>query len=122
VVAHVRALGGVRPAADAKPPRWVTADASRGRQVFESTCAGCHGPTGEGGEGPALRNPVLLEAATDTYLVETIGRGRRGTVMAGFDTATPVRPALSRDDIEAVVAYLRAPAPPAAGLTAPTGR
>jgi cbb3-type cytochrome c oxidase subunit III len=121
-VAHLRALGGVTPPADEKPPRWVRADAARGRQVFESTCAGCHGPSGEGGEGPALRNPVLLETATDTFLVETIGRGRRGTVMAGFDTATPVRPALSRDDIEAVVAYLRAPAQQAGGATAPTGR
>jgi hypothetical protein len=62
---------------------------------------------GQGAEGPALNNTVLLEIATDTYLVETIGRGRRGTVMAGFSEPSPVRPALAPGDIQAVVAYLR---------------
>jgi len=50
---------------------------------------------------------VLLDAATDTYLVDTIGNGRRGTAMAGFLTPSPVRPALAPDEIEAIVAFLR---------------
>jgi mono/diheme cytochrome c family protein len=108
VVSHVRALGGTAQEPDSRPRRFVDASAERGAQVFASTCAGCHGATGEGGEGPALNNPVLLASATDTFLVETIARGRRGTVMPGFLTATPVRPALARHDIEAVVAHLRA--------------
>jgi mono/diheme cytochrome c family protein len=107
VVAHLRSLGGVQPEADPKGPRWVTADATHGKRIFESTCAGCHGAGGVGGEGPALANPVLLSSATDTFLVETISRGRRGTVMTGFLDASPVRPALHPSDIEAVVAYLR---------------
>jgi len=107
-VNHLRTLGGVALEPDPKPARWVTADAAAGRKTFESICAGCHGPKGEGGEGPALNNSVLRVAATDTYLVETISRGRRGTAMAGFLTSTPVRPALDRNDIEAVVAHLRA--------------
>ncbi len=107
VVAHVRLLGGVSQEPDPKPVRWVTADPVRGRALFVSSCAGCHGPEGQGGEAPALNNPTLLAAATDTYLVETIARGRRGTIMAGFQDPTPVRPALGRAEIEAVVAYLR---------------
>jgi len=108
VVSHLRTLGGVAAEHDARPARWVTASAEHGARVFASTCAGCHGESGQGGEGPALTNPVLLASATDTFLVETIARGRRGTVMTGFLTATPVRPALARHDIEAVVAHLRA--------------
>jgi mono/diheme cytochrome c family protein len=85
----------------------VTADAAYGKRIFESTCAGCHGANGKGGEAPALNNKVLLENATDTFLFDTISRGRRGTVMAGFANASPVRPALAPGDVEAVIAYLR---------------
>jgi len=107
VVAHVRALGGVAQEPDAKPRRWIAADAGTGKRIFESTCAGCHGAQGKGGEGPALNSKVLLGSATDTYLVETISRGRRGTAMTPFQEPSPVRPALTRSDIESVVAYLR---------------
>ncbi|MBI5281391.1 MAG: c-type cytochrome [Candidatus Solibacter usitatus] len=106
VVAHVRTLGG--PAeASTKPARWVSGDAAQGRRIFESACSGCHGKQAKGGEGPALNNKVLLESATDSYLVETVSRGRRGTAMASFLEPSPVRGALSRAEIEAVVAYLR---------------
>jgi cbb3-type cytochrome c oxidase subunit III len=107
VVAYVRSLARVSPEADPKPPRWVSGEPARGQRIFGSTCAGCHGPEGKGGEGPALNNPVLLAGATDTYLVETISRGRRGTAMAAFVEPSPVRPALTRADVESVVAYLR---------------
>ena len=107
VVAYVRELGRTASIPETQPARWIRADASQGKRVFESTCAGCHGMQGLGGEGPALNNKVLLESATDTYLVETIGRGRCGTVMAGFSEPSPVRPALAPVDIEAVIAYLR---------------
>jgi cbb3-type cytochrome c oxidase subunit III len=107
VVAYVRALGAAALEADTRPPRWVQASAADGKRLFESVCAGCHGAQGKGAEGPALNNKVLLDAATDSYLVETISRGRRGTAMAGFLDPSPVRPALTRSDIEAVVAYLR---------------
>ncbi len=107
VVAHVRSLGGAAAETDTRPARWVSGDAAAGKRTFESICAGCHGAQGKGAEGPALNNKVLLESATDSYLVETVSRGRRGTAMAGFNEPSPVRPALSRADIESVVAYLR---------------
>jgi len=107
VVAYVRALGGVEAEADPKPARWVSGRPSQGRRVYESVCAGCHGAEGRGGEGPALNNKILLASATDTYLVETVSRGRRGTAMRSFLSPSPVQPTLSRGDIEAVVAYLR---------------
>lgn len=107
VIAYVRELGGVEREADSQPAHWVAGDAARGRKIFESTCAGCHGAQGKGGEGPALNNKVLQAGATDTYLVETISRGRRGTGMAAFTEPSPVRPTLTKSDIESVVTYLR---------------
>ena len=107
VVSYIRQIGRVQPEPDLRPARWVTADAAKGKRIFESTCAGCHGPQGKGGEGPALVNKVLLSTATDTYLVETIRRGRRGTAMTPFSEPSPVRPTLTASDIESVVAYLR---------------
>ncbi len=108
VVAFLRELGGVAaPEPDPEPARWVAADPERGRAPYAALCAGCHGPEGGGAEGPALANRVLLAGATDTYLVETVLRGRRGTSMEGFGRPSTIRPALDRDDVLAIVAYLR---------------
>jgi mono/diheme cytochrome c family protein len=107
LLAYLRATSTTVAPADARPPRWVAGDAARGERLFAATCAGCHGPKGEGGDGPALNNPVLQQFATDTYFVETISRGRRGTPMAAFAEPSPVRPTLSREDVEAVVTYIR---------------
>jgi mono/diheme cytochrome c family protein len=108
VVSYVRKLGGgVRPATDRKPPRWAKADPGEGGRLFAAHCASCHGKEGEGGEGPALNNQVLLSTASDTYLVETIRRGRRGTAMAAFASASVVQPTLSGAEIESIVAFVR---------------
>jgi len=107
VVSHLRSLGAVTLPSETRPARWITANAHAGKRIFESTCVGCHGKLAAGGQGPALNNKVLLESATDTFLVETISRGRRGTAMAPFLDPSPVRPALTSSDIESVVAYLR---------------
>jgi mono/diheme cytochrome c family protein len=108
VVSHVRRLGGgVMGPSDQKPRRWVQGDPKQGIRLFAAYCASCHGPRGEGKEGPALNNKVLLTNATDTYLVETVRRGRRGTEMEGFAIPSIVRPALAASEIESIVTYLR---------------
>jgi cytochrome c oxidase cbb3-type subunit 3 len=108
LVAHLRQLGRVpAPPPDPRGPRWAKADPIIGEQQYIRVCAGCHGKQGEGIEAPALNNKVLLESATDTYLVETIGRGRRGTAMPAFREAAPTHPALAEDEIEAIVAFIR---------------
>jgi cytochrome c oxidase cbb3-type subunit 3 len=110
VVSYLRTLGGgARPAPDPRPARWVRGDADHGERLYSSSCALCHGKAGEGGEGPALRNRVLLEHATDTYLVETVRRGRARTTMPAFGVSTPARNMLAGEDIEAIVAFLRLP-------------
>jgi mono/diheme cytochrome c family protein len=107
LVAHLRALAGVPPPSDPLPARWVHGNREEGRRLFAATCSGCHGAQGEGGEGPALNNPVLQDYATDTYFVETITRGRRGTAMVGFSTPLPSQRTLSRGEIESLVAFIR---------------
>jgi len=107
LVSWLRALGATACEPDARPARWAAGDAKEGAQLFERACVQCHGPGGGGGEGPALHNAGLLAAASDTYLYETIRRGRRGTTMLGFAEASTVRPALSPAEIESIVTFLR---------------
>jgi hypothetical protein len=63
--------------------------------------------SGGGGEGPSLADPVFLSHATDTYLYETVRRGRRGTSMEGFSRPSVVRPTLSELEVESIVAHIR---------------
>lgn len=107
ILGHLRTLAGVAAPVDAKPARWAQGDEAVGGRLFAASCAGCHGATGEGKDGPALNNPVLQQFATDTYLVETIARGRRGTAMAPFLEPSSVRRTLSRSEIEAIVTFIR---------------
>jgi cytochrome c oxidase cbb3-type subunit 3 len=108
VVAHVRAFANGTPApVDAEPSRWVEGDAARGARLYADACASCHGARGEGREGPALANPRFLATATDTYLVDTVRRGRRGTSMPAFGAASPAHRLLSDEEIRDVVSLLR---------------
>ena len=107
VVAHLRRLGGVQSKPDSKPRRWVTGDPAQGQQLYPASCSGCHGTRGEGALGPALNNEIFLEEATDTFLFETIARGRLGTGMMGFLPPSPVRRTLATEEIESIVAFIR---------------
>jgi cytochrome c oxidase cbb3-type subunit 3 len=108
VVAYLRLLGGnVPPKPETVPARWAKGDRDAGGRLFAANCSGCHGAKGEGGEGPALNNKNLLALATDTFLIETVTRGRRGTAMQGFQNASPTRPALAPREIESIVSFIR---------------
>lgn len=107
IVGYLRSTAGTPAPVDARPARWVRGDAALGGRLYAASCAGCHGTKGEGGDGPALNNPVLHQFATDTFLTETIANGRRGTAMASFLEPSPVRPTFTREDIEAVVTFIR---------------
>jgi mono/diheme cytochrome c family protein len=107
IVAHLRSLAGIASPEDPRPPRWATGDVTLGGRIYASSCSGCHGVRGEGGEGPALNNPVLQQFATDTYFAETIARGRRGTAMPAWRESSPVHPTLAPSEIESVVTFIR---------------
>ncbi|MHB8862066.1 MAG: c-type cytochrome [Pirellulaceae bacterium] len=108
IVAHLRQSSGVvEPVSSPAERRWVQADAAAGGRTYARYCAGCHGARGEGVQAPALNNQGLLSNASDFYLIETIGLGRRGTPMPSFRSASPVHPALADDEIKSLVALLR---------------
>jgi mono/diheme cytochrome c family protein len=108
VVAHVRSLGnGIPSPPETEPSHFVKGDAKVGAQLFNENCASCHGPNGEGKEGPQLHNQALLKHATDRYLVETIHRGRRGTSMPSFAAPATTHRLLSDEEIETIVTFIR---------------
>ncbi len=107
VVGYLREMGGTDWLPETKAARWVTADPASGERLFADNCAVCHGERGEGKEGTALSNPVLLSSASDTYLVETIRRGRRNTSMPAFITTSTTHQMLSEPEIEAIVSFIR---------------
>ncbi len=79
----------------------VDGDPDRGRAIYGENCAECHGASGEGGTGTALANPVFLATASDTFIRDTVRRGRTGTPMPAFAERLPA------EDIDAVVSFLR---------------
>ncbi len=108
VVAYLRELGGgVEPDRPDDLSARVSGDPVRGAALYGEHCATCHGASGQGGEGPALANRVLLASASDHYLGETIRRGRPGTSMASFATPSTVRPSLSDAEVDAIVVHIR---------------
>jgi cytochrome c oxidase cbb3-type subunit 3 len=107
-VGYLREMGGVKtPDPDLKPPRWVKADSAQGGKLYAVHCAGCHGAAGQGIDAPALNNSGLLKNASDTYLAETISRGRSGTAMKAFSQPSTAYPSLTPAEIESIVAFLR---------------
>jgi cytochrome c oxidase cbb3-type subunit III len=79
----------------------TTAGAAEGKKLFESQCAACHGLDGHGGErAPDIATNPKTQNRTDEQLRQIVQRGLPGTGMPAFA-------ALSDDDRQHVVAYLR---------------
>jgi cytochrome c oxidase cbb3-type subunit 3 len=66
---------------------------ARGKRLFESRCARCHGIQGAGGTGANLRRPLLRRAPDDESLFSVIKEGVPGTAMTGtwFMTEREIR-------------------------------
>jgi mono/diheme cytochrome c family protein len=87
----------------------IAADASRGRQVYARICSVCHGDKGSGSMwasanlNPPPRDfssPAAKELSRDRMLA-AVAAGRPNTAMQGYGTR------LSKEDMEAVVDYIR---------------
>jgi len=90
------------------PHRFVVPwDLARGRELFNSNCAGCHGVDGKGSWAPELNNEGFLSAATDGFLQATIVRGRIGTAMRPFGAGSHGMSDLQSRDVDDIVAYIR---------------
>lgn len=77
--------------------------ARTGQQIFSSTCAGCHGLDGRGGEhAPNIATSQKIQQLADSDIVQIVARGIPSAGMPAFGTS------LKQDQIAAVVEYLRA--------------
>lgn len=64
-------------------------------------CYSCHGGSGEGGVGPSLQDDVWVYKPTDKMLFKTIAKGRKGTVMVGWESE------LNNNEIWEIIVYIR---------------
>ncbi len=109
LVAYLRRLQSHPPAEGLKRAySWASAD--DGKKVYVANCARCHGEQGQGGIGPGIGNTAFLQVASNGFLEGTVILGREGSMMPSFhdglENGSSV-PALSSDDIDNVVAYVR---------------
>jgi mono/diheme cytochrome c family protein len=79
----------------------VTTSAVSGEQIYADVCTQCHGPSGEGLVGPALRDAAFQAANTDQEIFDTINLGHPATAMIGWGEI------LSAEQIQQLVRYLR---------------
>ena len=80
-------------------PYTAASDRARGRELFASNCAKCHGPEAGGGLGPALVGRTLHHGDSDWSVYRTVTRGVPGTAMVGG--------LIERGDVWRVITYLR---------------
>ena len=110
-MAFLRSLNETDPAPlDESPNR---GDATKGATLFREICSACHGRTGAGyqetANGTGIGRKAFLDEASDGFLRYIIRHGKSDTAMRGFATGDPIAVAnLTDDDIENVIAYLRA--------------
>ena len=79
----------------------------RGAPLFTSHCAECHGRAGEGPKAPALNSQELINAATNGYFFATISLGRSSTAMPSWGKEAGDRSALSVQERQDIVSFIR---------------
>ena len=90
-----------------------SADLTSGQKVFSETCATCHGQDANGvtGLGKGLRGNAFVKDNSDRELIDFIMTGRSASDpqnTTGVDMPPKGgNPALTDEDIAAVVAYVR---------------
>jgi mono/diheme cytochrome c family protein len=100
IVAYMRAWED-NPPVELPPQVVEVPDAISGEQVYADVCAQCHGAAGEGGLGPALRDPALQADRTDQQLFDTISQGHPATPMIAWGDI------LTSDQIQQLVSFIR---------------
>jgi putative heme-binding domain-containing protein len=82
-----------------KNPFTSPADLELGKKNYNGRCAGCDGPTGDGGKGTNLATPKLPRAQRDLMLYRIIRYGLPDTEMPGHN--------MTQREIWQIAAYVR---------------
>ena len=87
---------------------------AKGKDLYTTNCAGCHGPTGKG-DGPAaaaltpkpsdLTNKASMSGLKDQYLFDLIQKG--GVPVGKSPLMLPLGSKLKDGDIRDVIAYMK---------------
>ncbi len=79
--------------------------AAQGAELFEGSCASCHGPEGVGAIAPALGSKEFLESVDDFQISSLIALGAPGSEMVAYsnDFGGP----MTSSQIAAITTYLR---------------
>ncbi len=86
----------------------IQGNMNNGQRLYDHLCIRCHGIYGSGGIGPAIMNRDFLQAASDQYLFQTIYHGRGHSAMFGWSKDLGKLERLESEDINDLVAYIRA--------------
>ena len=92
--------------AAAQEHSYTQADIENGARLYQSSCAGCHGPNGDMVPGIELLRGQFRRATTDTEIIRLIQSGIPGTTMPPSS--------FSETQAGSIVAFLRSRAPAAA--------
>ena len=106
----VRVIGFVLIAAAvaaAQEHSYTQADIENGARLYQSSCAGCHGPNGDMVPGIELQRGQFRRATTDTEIMRIIQSGIPGTTMPPSSFTDP--------QAGSIVAYLRTASPSGGG-------
>ncbi|HYI94308.1 MAG TPA: c-type cytochrome [Bryobacteraceae bacterium] len=82
-----------------KNPYTKAADIEQGKKLYAGRCAGCHGPSGDGGKGTNLATPVLPRGRSDLALYRVIRYGLPETEMPAHN--------MTQREIWQMAAYVR---------------
>ena len=93
----------------------VQRSTSEGHDVFATRCATCHGDNATGGQtAPTLNSKQFLEAAPDPVIRNIVSSGIPGTAMPTW--SIDFGGALTQQQIDEVVSYLRSLEPKAPSI------
>ena len=95
-IALIVAAGAI---AIAQEHSYTPADIENGARLYQSSCAGCHGPNGDMVPGVELRRGQFRRATNDTEIIGIIRAGIQGTTMPPSS--------FSETQAGTIVAYLR---------------
>jgi cbb3-type cytochrome c oxidase subunit III len=79
--------------------------ALHGEELFNDSCAQCHGGEASGAIGPALNSEQFLGSVTDKQMHQLISTGVPGTLMVAY--SADFGGSFTQQQITAVVVYLR---------------